>query len=261
MKEEIDQTELEEMEKEVEKYFSRYKVPPPTEKKVDETINAIKVMMEEQKKPAKQSAFHHLWNEIKNINKPMMMLQMLILCSTIFVLSEFSQRAILGFIFCITPLSMVLALTECLKNRTNQVSELEMTFKYGTGQLFLYRFVSATVLHFITVAPMIILIGMVEVDFFTSLLIAWLLPSLTVSVLFLGISFYLPSKFTVAPIIIVAWLSCSILLTLQQQALLTWISLPMAIHLVTLLLLVFSLYKIITNYLEDYKNGVTSSIY
>ncbi|MGD6844663.1 hypothetical protein ACQCVH_19385 [Bacillus infantis] len=260
MKEEINQTELEEIEKEIEAYFSLYKVPPPAEQKVNETIANVKYLMDENKQSIKQSNFSRLRNELKNLNIQLIISQLIILCSSLYVLLSFSPRAMLGFVFCVAPLSMVLGLTECLKNKTYQMTELEMTFKYGTGQLFLMRFILGTIIHFVTVTPMIILSGFLDFEFLTTLLIVWLIPALTVAVLFLLISFYLPSRLNIAALIIVAWLAGSLLLSAQQQVLYEWISLPVTIHVITLVILVFSLYKIIAKYQEEYSNGIEYSI-
>lgn len=260
MKEEINQSELEKIEKELDVYFTRFNVPPPTEQKLEETISHVKYLMDENKVPSKQNNFSRLWNEMKNVNMQLVITQFIILCSSLYVLLSFSPRAMLGFVFCVAPLSMVLGLTECLKNKTYQVTELEMTFKYGTGQLFLIRFILGAFIHFITVTPIIVLTGFLDFEFIATLMIVWLVPALALAVLFLVISFYLPPRLNVVPVIIVAWLVSSLLLSTQQIVLYEWISLPVIIHLITVAILVFSMYKIIAKYQEEYSNGIEYSI-
>ncbi|SES45386.1 hypothetical protein [Psychrobacillus sp. OK032] len=260
MRDEIDQTELDEIEKEIDVYFSRFHVPPPSEQHIEQTIRHVQGLMVESNVPSKKHLFTWVWNELKYANRLLIFIQFLILFSSILVLSISSPYMTLGYVFCISPLSIVLSLTECLKNKTSEVTELEMTYKYGTGQLFLVRLIVGISIHLLTVVPLIIVMGIVEIEFVLSLIITWIIPAMTMAVLCLGLSLRLPSRYTVVPFMMVAWFMGSGILIAQQTILNEWISLPLVIHLIVAATLVFSMYKIIVKYQEAYNNGIEYSI-
>src|SRR5699024_76071 len=210
MKEEVNQVEIEKLEKELEQYFNYFEVPTPDENRVEETIFNVKNLMEEKIK-SKQPLLGRIWNEVSTLSLHLIVSQLIILLTSIYIVTSYSTNIVLSYLFCVTPLSVVIGLTECLKNRNYNMIELEVTFKHGTGQLFLLRFITAATLHALTVIPIIILTGILEPSILIRSIFVWLIPSLFTAVLFLGISFYLPSRYNTAPIIICSWLAGSII--------------------------------------------------
>lgn len=260
MKEEGNQTEIEKLEKELEPYFHYFEAPTPDEMMVEETIYNVKKIIEENQTQRKQSLIGQLWNEISTVSFHHIVSQLIILLTSIYVVTSYSPNIVLSYLFCVAPLSIVLGLTECLKNRNFNMAELEITFKHGTGQLFLVRFIAGATLHTITVIPIIILTGVIEPSMLIRTIFVWLIPSLFTAVLFLGISFYLPNRYNTAPIIICTWLPCSIIVSTQQRLFYEWITLPIFTHFVTLSLLSIALYHIISKYRKEYHHGIEYSI-
>lgn len=260
MKEKVNQTEIEKLEKELEQSFKYFEVPSPDEIRIQETIVNVKNLIEENETKAKLTVFGQMWNEVRNVSLYLIVIQLIILLTSIYVVTTYSTYIVLTYLFCVAPLSIVLGLTECLKNRNFNMAELEVTFKHGTGQLFLLRFISGATIHTITVSPIIIFTGLMEPSMLVKSIFVWLIPSLFTAVLFLGISFYLPSRYNTAPIIISSWLMGSIIISLQQKLFNEWITLPIFTHLVTLALLLIVLYNIISKYGKEYNHGVEYSV-
>lgn len=259
MKEEVNQVEFEKLEKELERYFNCFEVPTPDENRVEETIFNVKNLLEENQIKLKQPLLVRIWDEVRNFSLYLIVSQLIILLTSIYIVTSFSTNVVLSYLFCVTPLSIVIGLTECFKNRNYNMIELEVTFKHGTGQLFLLRFITAATLHAITVIPIIILAGILEPSILIRAIFVWLIPSLFTAVLFLGISFYLPSRYNTAPIIICSWLAGSIIVSTQRKLFYEWITLPVFTHFVTLGLLLIVLYNIVSKYRREYNRGVEYS--
>lgn len=258
--EEINQVELEKIDKELEHHFARFPTPPVSDERLEATIKHVQSIMEEKE----SASMHHLmgtfWNEIKFSNKLLLLIQLVILCSSMVVFNIASHQVILGFIFCVAPPSMVLGLTECLKSRGQEVSELELTFKYGTGQLFVVRLIIGLLFHAFTFAPLVISMGLMNKSQVISLLLVWFVPAFSVAVLCLGLSLYFPHSWNIVPFMLVIWTAGSILAITYMQVLEKFLGLSWIVHSGIIISLLTIISYLINKYQGAYANGIEDPI-
>jgi len=235
---------------EVEVYLDTFPVPTPNEKRIEETIQFVGTLLDKEEHIEQPSLLKKLRLEWTVTNRLVITLQFLILMFGLWMGIQASIEMTIEVIFLLSPLSIVISLTECFKTKTFGMNELEWTFKYGTGQLFIVRLLIALGLHFIAVAPIVFVSGFLSIKHLSTLLIVWLIPAMLVAIFLLIISLYTPNHWNNVYIIGPVWLLLSIFLMVQQDLLQLWIEMDITIHLCVFLFLLTIMMKVIWKYKE-----------
>ncbi|MCL1697071.1 MULTISPECIES: hypothetical protein [unclassified Lysinibacillus] len=236
--------------KDVEVNLDTFPVPTPNEKRIEETIQFIGTLLDKEDQVKQPSLLKKLRVEWTVTNRLVISLQFLILLFGLWMGIQASIEMTIQVIFLLSPLSIVVCLTECFKTKTFGMNELEWTFKYGTGQLFIVRLLIALGLHFIAVAPIVFVSGFLSIKHLVTLLIVWLIPAMLVAIFLLIISLYTPIHWNNVYIIGPFWLLLSILLIVQQNLLRLWIEMDITIHLCVFVFLLTIMMKVIWKYKE-----------
>ena len=200
--------------------LSHWHVKAPDENRINDTIMALRQHMPQvkvEKEVTNLSIYQQAFLELSHTWKRLIFSQILILCIGLAMVFSGNVDGFLEMLFSLSPLVLMVGLWHGVQISRHRMTELEMTFRYAANQLFLARFMVASLIHILCIAPVLIASSMQGAEFLWQSILSWLIPSVFLSAIFLVLTTLLPQHWSVAPAIMTGWMVVSFSFIIKNE--------------------------------------------